>query len=162
MKQLYKIQGDILRLIQRMDETDDPIENSSLMRQLSELEIDKDIKLEGCCAYVKQLRAEIETVVGEIMRLRKLMDQLENRQEAFLEYMKFCLPANESWKKGVHSITWRRSDAIEVYDESKIPIQYLREKLVYEPDRVQAKQDIKMGAEVPGMKLITKQNIQVK
>lgn len=162
MKPLYEIQTQMLKLIQRMEETEDPVENESLMRQLSELEIDKDIKLEGCCAYVKQLRGEIETVVGEIVRLRKLMDQLEKRQESFLNYMKFCLQDNQPWKKGVHSISWRKSEAIEVYDESKIPIQYLREKLVYEADRVQAKQDIKMGAEVPGMRLISKQNIQVK
>ncbi len=162
MKTLYEIQAALLPLIKQLDETEDPLKYEMLMNEIDKVDIDRTAKLEGCCAYVKQLRGETETIAGEIVRLKKMMERAQKREQSFVDYMRMCMKDGETWRSGVHSIGWRKSEAVEITDESKIPVQYLREKLSYEADKAQAKQDIKMGAVIPGMQLVTRNNLQVR
>ncbi len=162
MKPLYEIQAALLPLIKRLEETECPLEYELLMGEIDKLEIDKTQKLNGCCAYVKQLRADIETIANEITRLKERMLKAQNAEAKFLDYLRMCLPLQENFKSALHTISWRKSEAVEIIDASQIPVQYMREKISYEPDKATAKQDIKCGATIPGFALVSRQNLQVK
>lgn len=162
MKPLYEIQAALLPLIKRLEETTDPLEYELIMTEIDKLEIDKTQKLNGCCAYVKHLRVEIEAIANEVTRLKERMLKAQNAEVKFLDYMRMVLPLNESFKSPLHSISWRKSERAEPVDASQIPAQYMRQKISYEPDKETAKQDMKMGAVIPGFQLVIRNNLQVK
>lgn len=162
MKPLYDIQATLLPLIKRLEETTDPLEHELIMIEIDKLELDKAQKLNGCCAYVKHLRVEIEAVANEVIKLQKRMSKVQNQESRLLDYMRMCLPLNQDFKSTLHSVSWRKSEAVEITDASKIPVQYMRQKMSYEPDKETAKQDMKMGAVIPGMQLVNRNNLVIK
>ncbi len=162
MKPLYDIQATLLPLIKRLEGTTDPLEYELIMIEIDKLELDKTQKLNGCCAYVKHLRVEIEAIANEVIKLQKRMSKVQNQESRLLDYMRMCLPLNQDFKSTVHSVSWRKSEAVEITDASKIPVQYMRQKMSYEPDKETAKQDMKMGAVIPGMQLVNRNNLVIK
>ena len=162
IKPLYEIESDLLKLIQRLDQKKDPLEYELIMNQVDLLVIDKSVKLKGCCEYVQWLDNEQSYIQHEIDRLKRKKEKVLKRKESFLNYMASCLPNREKWKSGMYEISRRQSESVEITDQALIPPQYLKEKISYEPDKITAKHDIKMGAVIPGMQLVTKQNIQIK
>lgn len=55
-----------------------------------------------------------------------------------------------------------RDEAIEVYDDKQLPIDYMRQTVKVEPDKTLIKKAIKDGFEVPGAKLIRKDRLSLK
>lgn len=161
-KPLYMIQSDLLTLLKRLEATEDCLEYELIMGEIDKLEIDKTAKLDGCCAYVKQVRAEIETIAGEIVRLKARMEKAQKEEARFLDYLRMCLPLEQTFKSALHTISWRESTAAVITDESKIPECYLKQKVSYAPDIAQAKEDMKCGATIPGFQLVNRSNLQVK
>ena len=162
MRPLYQIQSDLFSLISRLESTDDCLEYELLMIEIDKLEMDKTQKLNGCCAYVKHLRVEIEAIANEITRLKERMLKAQKAESKFLDYLRMVLPLNEGFKSPLHTIAWRKSEAVEVTESSKIPPQYMRQKISYEPDKETAKQDMKMGAVIPGFQLVSRNNLVIK
>ena len=159
-KPLYEIQAALLPLIKRLEETTDPLEYELIMGEIDKLEIDKTQKLNGCCAYVKQLRADIETIANEITRLKDRMLKAQNAEAKFLDYMRMCLPLQENFKSALHTISWRKSEAAEPVDMSQIPEKYLH--MTWSPDRAKALRDMRAGEVVPGFQLVVRNSLQVK
>jgi len=161
-KPLYMIQSDLLSLLKRLENTDDILEYELLMGEIDKLEIDKTQKLEGCCAHVKHIRAEIEMIAGEIVRLKGRMEKAQKEESRFLDYLRMCLPLEQTFKSALHTISWRKSTAAVITDTSLVPVQYMKEKTSYVPDIAQAKEDMKCGATIPGFELVNRNNLQVR
>lgn len=162
MRPLYAIQSDLFSLLNLLDKEPDPLRYELLLVEIAKLQIDKSVKLEGCCTYYNELRSEGVKIEAEIARLKSRLKSLERKEESFAEYLRGCLPNQETSHSTLYDISWRKSEAVEITDPSLIPPQYLREKITYEPDKAQAKLDLKMGAVIPGFQLVVRQNIQVK
>jgi len=159
-KPLYMIQSDLLSLLKRLENTDDILEYELLMGEIDKLEIDKTQKLEGCCAHVKHIRAEIEMIAGEIVRLKGRMEKAQKEESRFLDYLRMCLPLEQTFKSALHTISWRKSEAAEPVDMSQIPEKYLR--MTWSPDRAKALRDMRAGEVVPGFELVNRNNLQVR
>ena len=159
-KPLYMIQSDLLSLLKRLENTDDVLEYELLMGEIDKLEIDKTQKLEGCCAHVKHIRAEIEMIAGEITRLKSRMEKAQKEEARFLDYLRMCLPLEQTFKSALHTISWRKSEAAEPVDMSQIPEKYLR--MTWSPDRAKALRDMRAGEVVPGFELVNRNTLQVK
>lgn len=159
-KPLYMIQSDLLSLLKRLENTDDVLEYELLMGEIDKLEIDKSAKLDGCCAYVKQVRAEIETIAGEIVRLKGRMEKAQKEESRFLDYLRMCLPLEQTFKSALHTISWRKSEAAEPVDMSQIPEEYLH--MTWQPNRAKALKELREGGVVPGFQLVNRNTLQVK
>ena len=59
-----------------------------------------------------------------------------------------------------NKITFRKSQSVEIYDESLIDMGFMKVK--YEPDKTKIKESLKKGENVEGCELVTKTNIQIK
>jgi hypothetical protein len=59
-------------------------------------------------------------------------------------------------------ISFRKSESVEIDDESAISFAYLKEKITYTIDKTAIKEAIKKGEVVAGARLQVNQNIQIK
>jgi len=161
MATLYEIETKKLELYEAASSDDEATRQNAKDQLLALAEV-REEKLAGCCAYLKNIRAEYDAVDAEIRRLADKRSQLERMDERFEAYLSMCLEKGEKWSNGVHSIGWRKSESVTIADEKVIPAAYMREILKYEPDKKQIKDDLKAGATIPGCELTVKQNLQVK
>ena len=159
MLTLYDISKGLRSVLSRLEIEEDPEAYDELLKALDKTLTDREEKLSGCCAYIKNLRAEIETYETEIEKLKKQLSILRNKEERFAEYVANCIGTSEEWRNGVHKIGWRESHAIEITNFNVLPLPYIRMKA--EPDKALIKQDLKNGATIPGATMIAKKHLQI-
>jgi chromosome segregation ATPase len=157
---LYEISERLRALIDSIDSAETPEAYEAAQAEIERTLLTRDEKLEACCAYDRELRAEIEVLEGEIGRLKDLKTAAEKKLTAWREYMARCVGVGEKWKSAKFSIGWRKSRGVIVTDGTQIPSIYLREKI--EIDRETLKKDLECGATIPGALLEERNNIQIR
>lgn len=161
---LYEISAEMRRALHDLEiaqEAMDPKAYEEAMERISKLEGDKDKKLADCCAYYRELQAEVDGADAELERIKNLAENAQNRLDNWKKYIAICLGAGETWKNSIFKLSWRKSVAVRIENEEQIPPAYLREILRYEPDKKQIMADLKQGATIPGAVLEEKQNLQI-
>lgn len=159
---LYEIDKQIaeeLEFLEIAEETGETPE--SIKERLDALKVEREKKLEAIVAVAKNLDAEAAACEAEAKRLRDRARHNEKRVEGLKWYVSQMLKG-EKWGNGIHAISYRTSEAVEVLDEAAIPSLYMREKLSYEPDKKQIRDDLKCGATIPGVELKSKISVQFK
>lgn len=58
-------------------------------------------------------------------------------------------------------VSWRKSVSVEIQDESRVPEDYKKEKVIVNIDKVSIKKALTGGEDVPGASLLEKQNVQI-
>lgn len=160
---LYELTGAYIDMLELAEDNESSPEiQVAFIEQYDQLEKDRKQKIKNCCAYYKNLKGRSEIIENHIKELTKKLDSLKAAEERFREYIQRNMLTGESYDDGLHKISWRHSERIDVEREDLIPVQYLREKISYEPDKIRMKEDIKCGAEIPGVKLIKDVKMQIK
>lgn len=162
MSNLYEINIKFLQAIAKLEAAETEAEYYDAEVQLAAIDCARDEKLEACICYLKNLRARAEPFKAEIARLSVQLESIQNQAERFEKYIRSSIPEGEKWSRGVHSIGWRKSEAVKITDQEAIPSAYLREVLRYEADKTQIKTDLKCGATIPGCELEVRQNLQIR
>lgn len=160
-----------LALIQSDGEVTEDIE-----KMLAEISDSVDAKLLAIACLFKNAKAEAEAYKEEIFRLKQLHDAAQRRMEKLEEITKFLLPKGESWSNGVHKLSYRESQAVEVEDLDKVPQEFIR--IIPEQKEVDKKKagamfkaegtdvikvsDTETIPLIPGLKYVVRQNLQVK
>lgn len=124
MTSLYIISEDFRFLLQQYDEALSEEERVEIERQLNLIQGEKENKFDNSCAYIKNLDGFITMLESEIAQLTAKKKSLENKQAGFKRYLASCCLKGEKWTNGLHSIGWRKSEAVEIPDEEKVPIQF--------------------------------------
>lgn len=128
------------------------------------LEIELKEKSDNIIKYVQNLEGNINIIDTEIKRLQQIKQQEKNKLDNLKEYIKYCL--NKMNVKKIDStlgkITIRKSESLEVIDLEKIPGEFVTIKQTFNPDKTAIKKAIKEGREIPGAKIIIKENINIK
>lgn len=128
---------------------------------VDELQLEREVKIENCLLFVKNMNAEAEMIKAEIDNLTARMKVCKNKAEWCKNYVANEL-AGEKFKTAKVSVTYRKSEAVELQGEIlDVPYQYLKYKAP-ELDKTAVKNAIKMGADVPGCVLVERQNIVIK
>lgn len=120
-----------------------------------------DDKVADCCAAVKNLRATSAVLAAEIERLTAKKKFVEERLEWLEHYVGLCLDG-QKWSNGIHTIGWRKSEAVEIPDIDLVPLQYKRSKTEWIPDKKAIALDLKNGATLSWARLQARNNIQIK
>jgi len=165
MTHLYEISADMRRALHALEvaqESGDAHEYEAAMTALSKLEMDKHEKLGACCAYYRELEADIAAIDAEVTRLQDKQERAEKRLAEWKEYIGYNLGVGEKWKNNFFSLSWRESKAVVVSDEKAIPELYWRVREVREIDKKAIAEDIKCGAPVAGASLEVRQNLQLR
>ena len=161
-RRLYEIHADFEAILERIENAEGEIDET-LESDLYKIELERDKKLENCCAVIKNARAEAELYDAEIKRLRAYKTRQEKIAERVEAYIEAHIIPGEQWASGVHKIGWRKSESIELADDidiNEVPDAYKR--IEVHLLKAEAKKDLKLGADLWFVEVTEKQNIQVR
>lgn len=154
MASLYEISEEILSCVDM--ETGEIID----MDKLQELQMKFDDKVEGIALWIKNLLSEAAAIKVEKDKLAERQKACENKAKSLKEYL-FKFLAGQKFKTPRVSISYRKSDSVEVEDVSMLPEEFLK---FAEPEvrKADLKKALKEGVEIEGATLVEHQNIQIK
>lgn len=120
-------------------------------------------------AYILEAQRQVASVKGYAKELAEKIKTAEKRNEWLTRYLREHMAAAGITEikddRGVFTATLAkdRDEAIEVFDQSQLPGDYLREiPATHEPDKALIKKAIKDGFEVPGAKLVKRDRLTIK
>lgn len=151
---LYEINQAILNCIDL--ETGEIIDTE----QLDKLQMEREAKLENVACWIKELKAEAEALKAEKMAFAKRQQVAENKMESLKKYLAFALDGN-AFKSTRASVTFRKSQAVEITDIYKLDENYLRYKEP-EADKTAIKEALKAGQTVAGATLVENTSVIIK
>ena len=153
----------------RMAELIDP-ETGELLdyEAFASLQMERDTKIENMALWYKDLTAEAKAIREEEKALAERRKSAENKAERLKGYLDEAL-AGESYKSAKVAVSYRRSKAVELADESAV-INELessgRGDCIYytapRVNKVALARLLKDGGAVPGAELVERNNIQVR
>ena len=151
---LYEIDEAILNCIDL--ETGEIIDTE----QLDKLTMEREAKLENIACWIKELKAEAEALKAEKMAFAKRQQVAENKMESLKKYLAYVLDG-QAFKTTRASVTFRKSQSVEIADIYKLDESYLRYKEP-EADKTAIKEAIKAGQTVAGATLVENTSVIIK
>lgn len=151
---LYEIDQAILNCIDL--ETGEIIDTE----QLDKLTMEREAKLENVACWIKELKAEAEALKAEKMAFAERQKVAENKMESLKKYLAYALDG-QAFKTVRASVTFRKSQAVEIADIYKLDENYLKYKEP-EADKTAIKEAIKQGKTVTGATLVENTSVIIK
>ena len=152
--EIYKINQAILDCIDA--ETGEIID----AEMLDKLQMEKSEKIENVACWIKDLKAEAEALKNEKQALAERQKVAENKMESLKKYLAYALDG-KAFKTTRASVTFRKSQAVEIDDIYKLNENYLRYKEP-EADKEAIKKAIKSGQTVAGATLVENTSVIIK
>lgn len=154
MATLYEIDEEILNCVDI--ETGEIID----VERLGQLQLARDDKVEGIALWIKNLLSDASAIKEEEDKLAQRRKVNENKAKNLKEYLSKFLNG-QKFKTPKVSISYRKSESVEVTDLSKLDDDYLK---FAEPtvDKTKVKKALKAGTVLQGVSLVENQNIQIR
>ena len=152
---LYEIDESILACVDT--ETGEIIDAG----KLEELQMARDEKIENIGLWIKDLTAEAEAIKAEEQNLKKRRQVVENKAKNLKTYLDYALDG-QKFKTPRLSISFRRSESVNVTDPSKLPDELVETVIDIKPLKAEIKKALKAGLIVDGAELVQALNIQVR
>ena len=159
---LYEIDEQIRNCI-RIDEKSavDTLTGEVIdLKQLDELAMERSQKIKNIALWYKNLVADARALKDEETAFAIRRKTAENKAEQLKSYLANVLDG-EKVKETEFAIGWRKSKAVTITDEKKLPEIFL----IAQPpkvDKTAIGKALKDGEDVPGAELIENMNIQIK
>jgi hypothetical protein len=163
---LYEIDSkyqEVLSQIEQYAEEHDGEITDEQANLLEAVSGERNSKIENCLKYFKNETAKAEMIDKEIEALKKRQKAHTNHASWMKGNLAAVVGQGTKLEYSCGKISWRASSSVEIIDSKVIPESYLRiipEQR--EPDKNFIKQTLKSGKEIPGVKLVESQNIQIK
>ena len=154
MTSLYEIDFEIMNCIDF--ETGEVVD----VEKLTELQMEKEHKIESVALWVKNLRAEAAAYKAEKDAFAKREKRTKNKVESLEKWLTNALNGEKLTTNRV-AVSFRKSKRVEVLDDSKIPENYMTETVTIAPDKKGIREAIEYGLKVPGCELVERNNIQI-
>lgn len=136
------------------DETGEILEEELL----NELEQDKENLIEDTALAYKNLNAELEALTNEIKNMQERKKSVENKIDTIKRILKESLKGQKI-KTAKISISYRKTQAVQITNLDKIPEQYI--KIKKEADKTAIKKALKTG-EVEGAEITNNTSIIIR
>lgn len=146
-------------------ETGEILDEEAMVR-VDELQLARDTKIEGVALWIKNLTAEVEALEREEKAFSARKKAAKNKVERLKGWLSYALHG-EKFKTDKAAISWRRSEALEI-DEDLDPMRLVEIDPYFiklpppEFNKTKIKEALKDGTEIPGVRLVERQNIQIK
>lgn len=159
---LYEISNAIMQAFnEAMDPETGEIIDESKLKELDNLQMQMDQKIENVGLWIKNLDAEEKALDAEEKSFKKRKEAAHNKKEYLKKYLKIALNGQKfKSEDGKLAVSFRKSQAVEIKDVDDLPLMYLEQKLT--PKKEEIKKALKAGEEVPGAELVTNQSIIIK
>ena len=128
--------------------------------RLHDLQMERGDKIRNIACYIKNLRSDAAQYDEEAKTFAARKKAAQTKAESLTAYLSSMLNG-EKVKDKEYSISWRKSESVNITDDSLLPDTYL----VPQPpkvDKAGIKAALKAGTAVTGAELAEKNNIQIK
>lgn len=131
---------------------------------IDEAEAAFEDKVDGVACYIKETEALASAIHDEIVRLKAREQAAANKAMRLREYLEGCMTAagRDKFESGRNRLSFRRSKRVDIFDESKLPEDFIVRVETARPDKKAIKDAIESGEEVDGAALIVSRSLQVK
>ncbi len=129
--------------------------------KLEQLQIERDVKIENIALFIKNLNADIKALKEEETNLAERRKSKENKVEQLKNYLTSVLDL-VPFESARAKISFRKSVAVNILDETRIPSEYTKTETVVKVDKKAIGDALKVGIEIDGAELVQNQNIQIK
>lgn len=159
---LYEIDSKIMEAFDKsVDPETGEILDAEAFEELDKLQMMKDEKIEGILLWIKNLKSDVEALKKEKQAFESRQKAAENKAESLKKYVSGIL-CGEKFKTDLVSVTWRKSKATEyngdIFDLPEVCIT----RKEPEVNKTALKKLLESGKNIPGARIIEKQNIQIK
>src|SRR5690606_17217587 len=161
MKTLFEITQEVIELASLLEDGEFTPE---LEQQLAITREELDSKAENYVKVIRSVEGDISVIDAEIKRLKEIRDG----KSRVVDRMKVALSTAmtvfkvDNIETALMKLFFRKSESVEVLDESLVPEQYKLSSVVVNPDKILIKKIIKSGEDVPGCEIVEKFNLQIK
>ena len=158
MANIYQIRAEIENFAAEVDEETGEFLNADAW---DELNLAFDEKVENTACYIKNLKADILALKAEEDALKTRRQRAE-KTAARLEKLLLDNMDGQKFETARCVVSFRKSTAVEILDESLLPEHLLTVKTTSAPNKAAITKLLKEGQEVDGCTLVEKQNISIK
>lgn len=152
---LYNITNSFITLFEKAENGE--LTQEEIQEQGNDLALALKNKSTSIIGYVRNSELMSEAIKNEIDRLTAMKKAVDNRIDKFKEYVKENMQHLEIDKieteLGTLSIA-KNPASVEIYDETLITDEYKKEKITISIDKTAIKNDLKLGKEVQGARLV--------
>lgn len=125
-----------------------------------------EVKAQSVIGYIKNQEITEKMLEEHIGQMNKKLKVLKARNQSLKDYLeRNMLAAGIKEIKaddGTFRSSFRKSKAVDVFDEAQIPAGFMRETVKIEPDKTAIRKAIESGQEVAGAKIEERQSLQIK
>ena len=165
MASLYEINSELEQAINAMFAEATESETGEVSQEtadrISELQMQKDEKLDNIGAYIKNLDAEAKALKAEADALTERMKSTQKKIESLKNYVASILNG-EKFESPRVVFSFRNSESVVIPDLESLSPEFVKEKVERSADKTAIKEALKAGKEVRGAFLETKSNLQIK
>lgn len=156
MANLYEIDRAILECVDcETGEIIDP-------ERLDNLLMERNTKIEAVALWVKNLESDAAAYKAEQAAFAKREEQALAKAESLKKWLARACDG-QKFNTAKCAVNFRKSESVEILDESKIPAAFMRTstKTTTSPDKAAIKKAIKSGQEIGGCKLVENLNAKI-
>lgn len=158
---LYEIDAELERIATTMFDEETGELNDDAYELFEQLQLDRKEKIENAACLYKNLMSDAEQLIIESKKLKERAEKLIRRADGVHGWLSHVLDGEAVTDSAKCEIKWRKSQSVDITDETKIPDQYLDIKVVIKPMKMAIKKALKGGESVPGAALIDTNNMRI-
>lgn len=130
--------------------------------RLDSLVMERNAKIENVALWVKNLESDAAAYDAEKAAFTARAEKARAKAEKLRAWLARACDG-QNFATGKCEISFRKSESVEVTDETKIPAEFIRTKTstTTSPDKVAIKKAIKSGQAISGCQLVEKFNTKV-
>lgn len=155
MANLYEIDREIMSCVDA--ETGEIIDPE----RLENLFMERNQKIENVTLWIKNLLSDAQAYKAEKEAFAEREQAALKKAEQLKEWLSKALEG-QKFSTGKCAVSFRRSERVEILDETIIPKKYLTKTVSFKPDKTAIKALLKSGQKVKGCCLAEKLNAQIK
>lgn len=161
MKTLFEITQEVIELASLLEDGELTPE---LEDRLAITREELDSKAENYVKVIRSVEGDISVIDAEIKRLQEIKNAKTNVVGRMKESLSTAMTAFrvDKIETALMKLFFRKSESVEILDETLVPEQYKLSRVVVNPDKILIKKIIKSGEDVPGCEIVEKLNLQIK
>ena len=166
---LYQINEEIRSMIEMLEDgvvsfEDENGEMAYVFDKINVLELDRRKKLEDIALMIEELEAGQEELKNRAKTLSERSARMGKRAEYLRDYIITSMELFQDKKiEGeLTTLTISKRDKVVIDDENKLPPDFFREKVTYEPDKKKIADALKNNEVVDGARLVKNPSLTIK
>jgi hypothetical protein len=160
MSNIYEISKELENFLATLPETGElSDEDLAIYAELHQI---ADEKIKSTAYAFLNLKSKLETIKSELDRIAKLKKSVESQMNRIERLVEFGMELDKTESKDFGSLRvyFTKSIGTVVDDESLVPMEFCKVK--YTVDLTKAKEVLKKGGIVEGVRLEARKNLQIK